>query len=60
MSVKIYSSLPIFIKNEINNTKTIRIPPGEIFTLELHFIHWKNFTILHNDSFQFFILLILF
>jgi len=35
MSVKIYNSLAIYIKNEINNTKKIRISPEEIFTWEL-------------------------
>jgi hypothetical protein len=34
VSVKIYSSLPIYIKNEINNKK-IWISPEEIFTWEL-------------------------
>ena len=54
MSVKIYSSLPICIKNEINNTKNLNLS-WRNFYLRTHFIHWKNFTISHTDSFQFFI-----
>jgi len=53
MSVKIYSSLPIYIKNELNNTKKFKFLLKK-FLLENSF-YWKNFTISHKDSSQFFI-----
>ena len=56
MSVKIYNSLPIYIKNEINNKKNLN-PSWRNFYLRTHFIHWKNFTISHKDSFTLFLLI---